>query len=1125
MMSATTEKLSYIQNAAKTDLLENDPLWYKDAIIYELHVKSFYDSNGDGIGDLQGIIEKIDHIKDLGITAIWLLPFYPSPLKDDGYDIMDYFSIHPDYGDLHTFRRLLREAHRRSIRIITELVLGHTSDRHPWFQRARRSKPGSVWRDFYVWSDTPNKYAEARIIFKDFETSNWTWDPVANAYYWHRFYSHQPDLNYDNTRVQKEILRVIDFWLDMGVDGLRLDAVPYLYEREGTNCENLPETHAFLKELRAHVDGKFKNRMLLAEANQWPEDAVAYFGDGDECHMAFHFPLMPRMFMAVQMENRFPIIDILDQTPKIPETCQWAIFLRNHDELTLEMVTDEERDYMYRVYATDPRAKINLGIRRRLSPLLGNNRRMIELMNVLLFSLPGTPSIYYGDEIGMGDNYYLGDRNGVRTPMQWNAEKNAGFSDADPRQLYLPVIVDPEYHYRAVNVARQEMDQFSLLWWMRRTIALRSRFKAFGRGGLGLLRPDNPKVMAFIRKHDDEIVLVVVNLSRYTQYTELDLSDYADLTPHGLFSGNIFRTIQKEPYPILMGPYDYYWFSLRKGKAAVCATSQGTLPIIWARDWSRLFEEIDRGKFEEEILPNYLVCCCSLLGGEWRTIIRANILEAMPISKGSLSYLLILRIEYTEGLPEMYLLPLSFATKERSEDIRNKAPQSLIAWMRTATKEGVIYDGSYDEEFRQNLLNMMLHKRRARGEHGELIFRSVKTLPRNYDNGSISSDVFRLDQGVTYIEFKDRFFMKLYRSLNVGVNHGLDITRYLTEHGFPNVPPFEGEIEYRQKMLEPISIAMLQGFVHNEGNSWSYTMDEIDRYFDRVLARKGVLPPEMPGPVMDMDIESIPSLMRDLIGGVYLEMVRLLGKRTAEMHLILAQSDEPDFAPEPFTVLYQRSMYQSMRISAYRMLQSLSNAFEGLPDGLRSDASKILGSEKEIMDNFKAITQKRIKVTRIKIHGNYLLGHLLYTGKDFYIFGFDDRAGYILAERGLKRSPIRDVASMMVCLRSAARSVLMRRVSIKPEDSKALEPWSDLWSRYASSVFLGSYLNVANHATFLPLNRDEFDNLLKIFLLDRAIHELGDALEAAPGSVGGPIIVLSSLLKEISDKAGAGASS
>ncbi|MFS8830042.1 maltose alpha-D-glucosyltransferase, partial [Synechococcus sp. R8-2] len=542
--------------------LTHDPLWYKDAIIYELPARAFFDSDGDGVGDFQGLTEKLDYLQELGITAVWLLPFFPSPLKDDGYDVSDFTSVHPDLGTLEDFKIFLEAAHKRGIRVIIELILNHTSDQHPWFQRARRAAPGTPERDFYVWSDTPEKYKEARIIFQDFEASNWTWDSVAKAYYWHRFYSHQPDLNYDNPAVQKAMFEVVDFWLSLGVDGMRLDAVPYLYEREGTTCESLPETHAFLKALRRHIDQRYPGRMLLAEANQWPEDAVAYFGDGDECHMEFHFPLMPRLFMAIQMEDRFPIIDILQQTPPIPETCQWALFLRNHDELTLEMVTDEERDYMYQVYAKDPNARVNLGIRRRLAPLLGNSRRRIELMNSLLFSLPGTPVIYYGDEIGMGDNIYLGDRNSVRTPMQWSADRNAGFSRANPQKLYLPIVIDAEYHYEAVNVEAQRNNPHSLWWTMKRLIAVRKRFQAFGRGSFELLHPENRKVLAFVRAYRGERILVVANLSRYAQWVGLDLSPWEGLIPVEIFGHTEFPPIGRLPYFLTLGPHSFYWFSL-----------------------------------------------------------------------------------------------------------------------------------------------------------------------------------------------------------------------------------------------------------------------------------------------------------------------------------------------------------------------------------------------------------------------------------------------------------------------------------------------------------------------------------------------------------------------------------
>src|SRR6266705_1088415 len=528
--------------------LEDDPLWYKDAIIYEVHVSTFYDSDGDGIGDFSGLTQKLDYLQDLGVTVLWLLPFYPSPLKDDGYDISDYTGIRAAYGTMRGFKMFLREAHHRGLRVVTELVLNHTSDQHAWFQRARRAKPGSRWREFYVWSHTPQKCRDARIIFKDFEPSNWTWDPVAEAYYWYRFYAHQPDLNYDHPDVRRAMLGVVDFWLKLGVDGLRLDAVPYLCEREGTSCKNLPETHAFLKELRRHVDNRFQNRMLLAEANQWPEDAIAYFGEGDECHMAFHFPLMPRLFMAIQREDRFPIIDIARQTPEIPESCQWALFLRNHDELTLSMVSDRERDYLWNYYAVDRRARINLGIRRRLAPLMENDRRKIELLNGLLMSLPGTPVLYYGDEIGMGDNFFLGDRDGVRTPMQWSFDRNGGFSRADPARLYLPPIMDSVYGFEAVNVEAQSRSPSSLLNWMKRLIAARRSRRAFGRGTLRFLYPSNRKVIAYLRAFGDEIILCVANLSRTPQAVELDLSDWRGRQPVELLGRSVFPPIGELTY-------------------------------------------------------------------------------------------------------------------------------------------------------------------------------------------------------------------------------------------------------------------------------------------------------------------------------------------------------------------------------------------------------------------------------------------------------------------------------------------------------------------------------------------------------------------------------------------------
>jgi len=602
-------------SSPKTDGIidRNQRDWYKDAIIYQLHIKAFQDANNDGIGDFTGLMQRLDYIQELGVNTIWLLPFYPSPLRDDGYDIADYRAINPSYGQMKDFRAFVAEAHRRGLRVITELVINHTSDQHPWFQRARTAKPGSPARDFYVWSDTDAKFPETRIIFLDTEKSNWTWDPVAGQYYWHRFYSHQPDLNFDNPRVLQEVLKVMHFWLEMGVDGLRLDAIPYLIEREGTNNENLPETHDVLKKIRAELDAHYEDRMLLAEANQWPEDTRPYFGEGDECHMGFHFPLMPRMYMALAQEDRHPISDIMRQTPEIPDECQWGIFLRNHDELTLEMVTDRERDYLWQTYADDKRARINLGIRRRLAPLMQNDRRKIELMNSMLMSMPGTPILYYGDELGMGDNYYLGDRDGVRTPMQWSPDLNAGFSRANPQQLYLPVILDPIYGYQAINVERQASDPSSLLNWMRKLIAVRKQHPAFGRGTFRMLYPRNRKILAYIRQHEDDVILCVANLSRAAQAVELDLHDWKGMVPLEVTGRSPFPPIGDLPYLVTLPAHGFYWFHLTNETEAPHWHQQvpDILPefiTLTTRDGSirNSLEGREGRQFEAETLPRFL---------------------------------------------------------------------------------------------------------------------------------------------------------------------------------------------------------------------------------------------------------------------------------------------------------------------------------------------------------------------------------------------------------------------------------------------------------------------------------------------------------------------------------------
>ncbi len=1093
---------------------EQDPLWYKDAIIYELHVKTFHDSDGDGIGDFRGLIEKLDYLKELGITAIWLLPFYPSPLKDDGYDIADYFDVNPNYGTLNDFRSFLSEAHRRELRVITELVINHTSDQNPWFQKSRRAVASSVagnadagrpgptpaarsgdaaYKDFYVWSDTPEKYNEARIIFKDFETSNWSWDPVAKAYYWHRFYSHQPDLNFDNPAVHEAVEKVCDFWLEMGVDGVRLDAVPYLYEREGTNCENLPETHAYLKKLRAHVDQKFPGRMLLAEANQWPEDAVAYFGTGDEAHMNFHFPLMPRMFMALQMEDRFPIIDILDQTPPIPESCQWAMFLRNHDELTLEMVTDEERDYMWRVYANDPHARINLGIRRRLAPLLVNNRRKIELLNALLFSMPGTPIIYYGDEIGMGDNIYLGDRNGCRTPMQWSPDRNAGFSDANPQQLHLPVIIDPEYHYEAINVETQQKNLSSLLWWTRRLIAMRKSFKAFSRGSIEFLFPDNAKVLSFLRRYEDEVVLGVVNLSRFSQCAEIDLSKFAGSVPMEIIGRIPFPPIKKSPYFLSLNGHSSYWFLLQPQSKRERAAKKRIIPTIHAQpDLESLLANGQREQIENKILPEY-VPTCRWFGAKARMLRQMRIVERSSVSSSpDAADLWVLEVTYLDGPTENYALPVKIAPPDKAKSISQSAPQAVIARFPDGS---ILFDAIWDGGFRESLFRLMLGQHSPNGQNGKLV---GAISPRIGPIDKVPpSHVLNAEQSNSSVLYADKFFLKLYRKLEDGVNPDVEVTRFLTERArFDNVPAFSGAIEYRREKAQPTVVCLLQNAVSAEADAWTLTLDAVGRYYERVLARKS-----------ELQNEATPAaaLIDDLVGGVYPEKTKLLAQRTGELHLALASiSDDPLFAPEPFNPMAQRSVYQSMRTLLRRNFEALKRKIKDVPENLRGEAEEILRTEKEILAREKRQLDRKTNAAKIRIHGDYHLGQVLYTGKDFVILDFEGEPARPMSERKLKRSALRDVAGMMRSFQYAAYSALWQP-GMRTEDIPFLERWADIWYRLMSSVFLQNYLDTTSGANFVPNNFDDFQVLLEAYLLDKAVYEVGYELNNRPDWVVIPI--------------------
>jgi maltose alpha-D-glucosyltransferase/alpha-amylase len=1090
---------------------EEGLLWYKDAIIYELHVRAYHDSDGDGKGDFKGLTEKLDYLQDLGVTAIWLLPFYPSPLRDDGYDISDYTAVHNTYGTMGDFRAFLRAAHRRGLRVITELVLNHTSDQHAWFQRARRAKAGSVWRNYYVWSESPERYRDARIIFKDFETSNWAWDPLAKAYYWHRFYSHQPDLNYDEPYVRKAMFRAINFWLGLGVDGLRLDAVPYLYEREGTNCENLPETFEFLQALRAAVDSRFKDRMLLAEANQWPEDAVIYFGNGDRCHMAFHFPLMPRLFMALRMEDRFPVIDILEQTPEIPESCQWALFLRNHDELTLEMVTDEERDYMYRVYAHDIQMRINLGIRRRLAPLLGNHRRRIELMNGLLFSLPGTPVIYYGDEIGMGDNNYLGDRNGVRTPMHWSADRNAGFSRANPQSLYLPVITDPEYHYESINVETMRKNPHSLLWWMKRLIAMRRRFAALGRGTLEFLHPENRKILAFVRRCGDESILVVANLSRFVQYAELDLLAFKGMVPVEVFGRTPFPPIGELPYFLTLGPHSFYWFTLELQRAPQESLQRATLvsqlPTLTTSDgWEAVLKGQAKGNLEK-VLPDYLQCC-RWFGGKARRIKSVRIVEIIPVKNKSLvAYLTFLQVEYVEGDPETYILPLACVAGKKAEALTREHPQAAIARVHLddKTEEGILCDAFLEEEFCETLLEIMARRRRPKGGKGELlakvnpVFREI----RRPQQALLDTSILQAEQSNTSVVFGDQFILKLFRRLQDGINPDLEIGQFLTKRGFAHVPPVAGAIEYRKGKEEPATIAILQGFVSNVGDAWEYTLDVVKHFFEVAVSQRETMKAfSMPRePLVDLiDVEP-PPLVHNMIGP-YHEAARLLGQRTAELHVALASdTNDPRFAPEPFSKLYQRSLYQTMRSLTRQVFQVLRQRVNEIPGSLPPDAERMLGLEYEILNRFRPILEKKITALRTRCHGDFHLGQVLHTGKDFVIIDFEGEPARPIGERRIKRSPLRDIAGMLRSFHYAAYASIISEGNadlISHEDLTFLGNMAGFWHLWVGAVFLKAYKEVAASAEFLPQTKEEFRLLLDIYLLEKAVYELGYELNNRP---------------------------
>jgi maltose alpha-D-glucosyltransferase/alpha-amylase len=1091
------------------------PLWYKDAIIYQAHVKSFFDSNNDGVGDFQGITQKLDYLQGLGITCLWLLPFFPSPLRDDGYDIADYRNVHPQYGTLDDFKGFVEAAHERHIKVLIELVVNHTSDQHPWFQRARHAPPGSPEREVYVWSDTDKTFPETRIIFTDTEKSNWTYDPIAKQYYWHRFFSHQPDLNHNNPAVVDAVIDVMKFWLDLGVDALRLDAVPYLCVREGTLNENLPETHGVLKRMRAALDAAYKNRMLLAEANQWPADVRDYFGDGDECHMAFHFPLMPRMFMAVRQEDRHAITEILSQTPDIPENCQWALFLRNHDELTLEMVTDEERDYMYQVYAADPQMRLNVGIRRRLAPLVENSRRRVELLTSVLFSMPGTPIIYYGDEIGMGDNIYLGDRNGVRTPMQWSSDRNTGFSRADPARLFAPPIMDPVYGYQAINVEAQERYPFSLLNWMKRLIAMRKQHRVFGRGSIEFVGCSNRKVLAYLRRDDRETILIVVNLARSVQPAELDLKAFAGLIPIEMFGLTEFPRIGDQSYFLTLGPYASYWFTLQH--ASMSMTPRATTPpdpnaaivdalpaLLVGGDWHGVLDSATRAVLERQALRPFLQRQ-RWFASKSREIRQARFSDWTTIRKGvTPAFVSVVSIEYTDGRTESYLVPLSLVAGEDAERALKTSPATVLARI-TGARKGAIVDGMQDDETCDRLLAIIGQREEIATSRGSM--RGVVTAPINIapERKWVRAGG---DQSNSVAFLNDRHVLKVFRRLEPGPNPEFEIGRYLTERRFPRIPPLVGAIEYNRPSLEPGTLGVLQTSVKHQGSGWEYSIDELRRYFERVTARisrtqgregqdewngldASALPahPTLPAGAPPPFVAALEQL--------YLGSAATLGKRTAELHLTLGDSKEAAFAPEPLDAAMLDALAGAMRQHGETTFDTLQRRAGSLGDQARAQADAVLAARATLLDHFDAIRSIGRAGLRIRVHGDYHLGQVLRTEEDFVILDFEGEPARSLAERRAKQSPLKDVASMVRSFGYAAYAALLAFTVHAPEQYGLLEPWAETWQHWASESFLGGYRTMLGDSPIAPRGK-AFEALLRAFVLDKALYEVAYELNNRP---------------------------
>jgi maltose alpha-D-glucosyltransferase/alpha-amylase len=1051
-----------------SDVQLDDELWFKDAIIYQLHVKAFCDSNNDGIGDFAGLTGRLDYLKDLGVTTLWLLPFYPSPGRDDGYDIADYGSVNSDFGTMRDFRRFMQEAHARGLRVITELVINHTSDQHPWFKRAKRSPRGSSARDWYVWSDTDQKYLDTRIIFTDTEKSNWAYDQEAGAYYWHRFFSHQPDLNFDNPRVVSAIVQVMKRWLDAGVDGFRLDAVPYLIERDGTSNENLPETHAIIRRLRAELDAYAPGKVLIAEANMWPEDVQQYFGEGDECHMAYHFPLMPRIYMAIAQEDRFPVTDIMRQTPDIPENCQWAMFLRNHDELTLEMVTDAERDYLWATYASDPRARINLGIRRRLAPLMDNDRRKIELMNSILMSMPGTPIIYYGDEIGMGDNIYLGDRNGVRTPMQWTPDRNGGFSRADPARLFLPCIMDPVYGYASVNVEAQTRSLSSLLSWTKRLISVRKSSRVFGRGDLSIIRPANRSVLSYVRQLGDEAILCVANLSRSAQAVELDLTAWKGRIPLEMLGRTRFPRIGDLPYLVTLPPYGFFWFQLLSESpdfTEVLRPREVTTLVVGS-DVESVLSGRNRHALETDVLPSFLMER-RWFGEKAARRLSCSLPVAFPLEHGGEKFMLAVTDVTQEDGSSRYQLPVTIRWSRYTE-LDDTGPGKVLAAVRRHAREGALLDAALEPHFIAALVNKIFEGTTETAGTRTLEFRRTSAFKELTPFSAVSP--VGVEQSNTSMVVESKYVVKILRKITPGIHPEIEIGRFFVEDApFSHTPALLGSLELVDGD-DASALAVVHEFAENQGDAWTV----IGQSLDRLLDEQRILPDDAANETPEY--------------ATMIHRIGQIGLRTGECHLKLAsRPDIPAFAPEAVEAADIDRWTKGMLERADRVFKLLERNRDDKSDPLIGTLLQNHAAIRSHIEQSRVATPVALK---IRHHGDFHLGQVLMVKDDAFLIDFEGEPRRSLEERRAKAPAARDVAGCCRSIDYAASAALRRMTDITPEEHSRLIQSVRRWSGILTETYLDAYRSAVKDSALWPQDPKAADDLLAFFLLEKAFYEI-----------------------------------